>query len=247
MDQASRSSEPPESAATSEPCSTRPNPFEDDLSSRKRRRTSMSGSRSISVDSARSVRDLSSSTTVDMAEQPMQDPSSMKLETEPPSAPKTPDLQSATAELPSEPSSSKVTINLRHKNPPPVAQPLSSLGNTATAERDPEQGPDDVKTSVEDPEIEMGSAPLPTAVTPQSSSSDMGSPDIEVIAIPDDDEEVDFVDSEVSIIGEGNLTLDPTENFPYHDAHRGESLADTANRLREYMSGRKLHCAIALL
>ncbi|KAK7213608.1 hypothetical protein V2G26_020786 [Clonostachys chloroleuca] len=62
MDQAGDSPDPLQRAGSSEPSSTRPNPFDDsDIASRKRRRTSQSGSPSRSVDGTDAELDNASS------------------------------------------------------------------------------------------------------------------------------------------------------------------------------------------
>jgi len=109
-----------------------------------------------------------------------------------------------------------------------------------------------VKLSVELPDRDMkgehvleegnqAAASSPVPATPISSlSDDDGSPDIEVIDVPDDDTDAVLGDGEpeVSIIGESrNALQDPTLDFPYND---GEPLIETVSRLANYISGRKL-------
>ncbi|KAF5521773.1 Ubiquitin carboxyl-terminal hydrolase 34 [Colletotrichum aenigma] len=240
MDQPTGSSEAPERAVSSEPSSTRPNPFtEDDDASRKRRRTSLSGgSRSRSAESPRSGLDTSSSPAADLlADDHNTQDSAMRIDTGP-STPQTPEMQSTARQPPTEPPSSRVTINLRNPAQPDLS---SSSPVSPTRQSLPTQSaepPDGVKKSVEDleeEEVDMVQAPIEITDTPPSTSSSM-SPEVEVIAIPDEEQDAPF-DDEVSIIREdaGSLDpLDPTTDFPYHEAL--ESLQDTATRLVNYLS-----------
>ncbi|KAF6837892.1 ubiquitin carboxyl-terminal hydrolase [Colletotrichum plurivorum] len=235
MDQPTVSSEAPVRAVSSEPSSTRPNPFtEGDDASRKRRRTSISGgSRSRSVESTRSGLDTSSSPAVDLLadDQNTQD-SAMKIDTGP-STPQTPELHSTAREPPTEPPSSRVTINLRHAvQPDPSSSPISPTPQ-ALPNR-PTDSLDAVKKSVEDSdEVDMVQAPIEITDTPPSTSSSIQSTEVEVVAIPDDDEDAPF-DDEVSIIPEDGASLDPILDFPYRETH--ESLPATVSKLINYFS-----------
>ncbi|KAL0931794.1 ubiquitin carboxyl-terminal hydrolase [Colletotrichum truncatum] len=236
MDQPTGSSEATERAVSSEPSSTRPNPFtEGDDASRKRRRTSMSGgSRSRSVESTRPGLDNSSSPATDtLAEDLNTQESAMKIDTGP-STPQTPELQSTTLEPPIEPPSSRVTINLRNaaQLAPSSSSPTSPTPRTLSSQpTDPSEG---VKKSVEDlEEVDMIQAPIEITDTPPSTSSSMQSPEVEVVAIPDDDQDAPF-DDEVSIIREDTSPLDPTADFPYHEPN--EPLQETVSKLINYLS-----------
>ncbi|OHF02610.1 ubiquitin carboxyl-terminal hydrolase [Colletotrichum orchidophilum] len=235
MDLPTGSSEAPERAVSSEPSSTRPNPFTDgDGSSRKRRRTSMSGgSRSLSVDSTKSRLDTSSSPSAKHPDETATQDSAMKIDTHP-STPQTPERQSTAREPPTEPSSSRVTINLRNIAPP---DPLSSSPVSPTPRTLPDQptGPSEgVKKSVEElDEVDMAQAPIEITDTPPSSSSSPQSPEVEVVAITDDDQDAPY-DEDVSIIREDATSFDPTPEFPYHEAH--ESLPETVAKLVNYLS-----------
>jgi len=239
MDPASRSPDPRERAVSSEPCSTRPNPFGDSGIARKRRRTSLSGSRSLSVDSAQSDQHPPSSTTLDDHD-PVDD-ADVNMDAPNPATPLTPDdhqdqavsgpAQVATAERPS----SRVTINLRHANPASPASP-TPLPDTSPAS-------EDVKLSVEVADGEAGVSQAVDEVaadvdgTPNSSSSYAGSPDIEVIEARLDNDDVDEEEPEVDILTEDRaIPQDPTLNFPYHE---NETLVETVNRLTSYLNTRK--------
>ncbi|KAK2011477.1 ubiquitin carboxyl-terminal hydrolase [Colletotrichum eremochloae] len=234
MDQPTGSSEA-ERAVSSEPSSTRPNPFtEGDDSSRKRRRTSMSGgSRSLSVETTKSDRDTSSSSNAHHADDAATQDSAMKIDTSP-STPQTPERHSTAPEPPTEPPSSRVTINLRNtaQHEPLSSSPVSPSPQTLPSRStEPSQGS---KKSLEDlEEVDMVQAPIEITDTPPSSSSSPQSPDVEVVAIPDDDQDAPF-DEEVGIIREDAASFDPTPDFPYHDAH--ESLPETVGKLVNYLS-----------
>ncbi|KAK1537463.1 ubiquitin carboxyl-terminal hydrolase [Colletotrichum costaricense] len=235
MDLPTGSSEAPDRAVSSEPSSTRPNPFTDgDDSSRKRRRTSMSGgSRSLSVDSTKASIDTSSSPAANRPDEAATQDSAMKIDTHS-STPQTPERQSTVREPPTEPSSSRVTINLRNATQP---DPLSSSPVSPTPRTIPDpptELSEGVKKSVEDlGEVDMAQAPIEITDTPPSSSSSPQSPEVEVVAITDDDQDAPY-DDDVSIIREDAASFDPTPDFPYHEAH--ESLPDTVTKLVQYLS-----------
>ncbi|KAK3692278.1 hypothetical protein B0T22DRAFT_9213 [Podospora appendiculata] len=258
MAQASKVDESRERAVSSEPCSTRPNPFDDsDISSRKRRRTSLSGaSRSRSVDTIKSDQESSAAAAPPAAAADDDDAdeddgdlaaaaaseseSAMKIDTDP-TIPTTPEQQqqSIQTQPPSGPRSSRVTINVRTPSRALEAipsSPSSPTGPTATAPATPV---DDVKTSVEDPEVDM-SREDNIADTPVSSASSTSngssSPAIEIISLePDDDIDFEIDEPEVTIFGglPRSLMSDPSAMFPYHEPP--ESYADTALRLASYL------------
>ncbi|KAK1691356.1 ubiquitin carboxyl-terminal hydrolase [Colletotrichum godetiae] len=234
MDLPTGSSEAPDRAVSSEPSSTRPNPFTDgDDSSRKRRRTSMSGgSRSLSVDSKKLSTDTSSSPAANHPDEAATQDSAMKIDTHP-STPQTPERQSTAREPPTEPSSSRVTINLRNTAQP---DPVSSSPVSPTPRILPDQpteASEGVKKSVEGlHEVDMAQVPIEITDTPPSSSSSPQSPEVEIVAITDDDEDAPY-DEDVSIIREDAASFDPTPDFPYHEAH--ESLPDTVSKLVQYL------------
>ncbi|TEA16209.1 Ubiquitin carboxyl-terminal hydrolase 34 [Colletotrichum sidae] len=241
MDQPTGSSEAPDRALSSEPSSTRPNPFaEGDVTSRKRQRTSISGgSRSRSADSNRSDPDTSSSPAIDIiAEDINTQGSAMKIDTGP-STPQTPELQSTAREPPAEPPSSRVTINLRNAaQSENSSSPVSPTPQALLAQS--KEARDGVKKSVEQlDEVDMVQAPIEITDTPPSTSSSVQSPDVEVIAVPDDDQDADF-DDEVSMIRDHGIRLDaaaeidPTSEFPYHEMT--DSFQTTVAKLVTYFS-----------
>lgn len=98
---------------------------------------------------------------------------------------------------------------------------------------------EELKQSVEQPEVDMAPAP---GLSP-SPSSTSASPPIEIIAIEDTDIDVE---DDMSLdaphirvdIGGGDIALaDPTPQFPYKDPE--DSLSETVNRLAQYISTRK--------
>ncbi|KAI1743518.1 hypothetical protein F4680DRAFT_347067 [Xylaria scruposa] len=174
MDQESRTDESRERALSSEPSSTRPNPFDDDdsnLSARKRRRTSLSGSPSASVGTA-----LSHDNTIGAS-----DTSDMKVDTPEPTLPSTPDRPNR----PAEPVSSRVTINLRNADSL-EATPTSPASPTPLGQR-----PGHVRDSVEAPEIDM--APAHSLDDTSSSSSTFGSPEPVGINAEDLEDDLDIL------------------------------------------------------
>ncbi|GAP89275.1 putative ubiquitin carboxyl-terminal hydrolase [Rosellinia necatrix] len=195
MDQDSRTDESRERALSSEPSSTRPNPFDDDStpSARKRRRTSLSGSRSASVETALSTTlSASLSTTISHDNAiAASDPRDMKIDTQGPALPSTPP---APSEQPSEPVSSRVTINLRN---------AGSLEATPTSPASPtpsRQRPGHVRASVEAPEVDM--APTHSVDDTSSSSSTLDSPEPASIGVEGIEDDAQF------------FTIEPQPSFP---------------------------------
>ncbi|KAM5345480.1 hypothetical protein ACJ41O_011342 [Fusarium nematophilum] len=244
MDPALRSPDLPDRAASAEPSSTRPNPFDDgDISSRKRRRTSLSGSPANSLDTLNPVHDSSSSTTLDT--DPVLPSRDSAADARPePVAPKTPELCSPMREPPTEPPSSMVTINLRNApqnegssssapSPSPAALP-------AATDSAPDPAADDVKASVEDSEVDMVSAPAQSFDTPQLASSRSASPPIEIITVQSDEDMIsDRQSVGVSIVGDDPILIDPVGDFPFNEPD--ETLVGTVTRLTNYLSTRETY------
>jgi ubiquitin carboxyl-terminal hydrolase 34 len=124
----------PQRATSSEPGTARPNPFDaDDSSSRKRQRTSVSGSPILSTDT-------------DARNTAQQALSSDMRSSDHPAPPQTPEHGSMGQDHPAEPSSSKVTtINLRN------ARETSEMSSSPT----PQLASADIKESVEDVETDV--------------------------------------------------------------------------------------------
>ncbi|KAI1074724.1 hypothetical protein F5B20DRAFT_429744 [Whalleya microplaca] len=228
MDQDSRSSESRERAISSEPCSTRPNPFDDgDLSARKRRRTSLSGSRSASIDTVPSQ----CATTI-----PSEIPSEsnlMKVDTPepvPPSTPVRPEPEPA-----AEPVSSKVTINLRN------ADSLEATPASPTSPTPAHFQKDDIKISVEESEVNM--TPAPPAEEAPSSPSELDSPEAPNVSFEDIEDDLAFsgADPHVSLLADGRAAQFSAAmlDFPYHGD--GETYYDTVSRLVNYFRQQPTH------
>lgn len=231
--QAANSVESIERAVSSEPCSTRPNPFDDgDISSRKRRRTSLSGaSRSRSIDSSASSQSGQATGTDDVSLGT--DSATMKDDTEP-VTPQT--LERKLAPFQPTPKSSRVTINVRTPSRPletiPSSPPVSEneLGQGSSVDM---MLDDDVKISVEKTEVQMATDVTPDQ-KPASSGSETSSPPVEVITIDDEDgPEYESAQPQVTLL---QVARDPTAEFPFHDA--AEPLVDTASRLTSFMTSR---------
>ncbi|CAH0043178.1 unnamed protein product [Clonostachys solani] len=223
MDQAGDSPDPLQRAGSSEPSSTRPNPFDDsDIASRKRRRTSQSGSPSRSVDGTDAELDNASSgnsATLDGDHEAtsniMNVDGEMVNSTMSSQQPDPPSLPSST----SEPTSSKVTINLRsppqeqdHNILPSPSNPISYSKDGVGHEADDSPGP------------------------AKSNSSKSASPPMELVQIPDAEDDVLAGRSidEVTIIGQTAIAIDPTDQFPYHDSQ--EYRYETIQRLVHYIA-----------
>ncbi|KAK3375132.1 hypothetical protein B0H63DRAFT_268265 [Podospora didyma] len=246
MAQASTADESRERAASSEPCSTRPNPFDDsDISSRKRRRTSLSGaSRSRSVDTVNSSPD--SLVAGGLGSEAKSD-SAMKIDPEP-ATPTTPEQQQQQQQQTQPPQphpapgprSSRVTINVRTPSRPlleaiPSSPPSPSPQGPASAPLPPA---DAAKLSLEDSEVDMSREEDTIVGTPVSSGSSSGSPPVEIVSVqpPDfEDDDIDAIPQDVTL-GDDDYRLpleDPTGAFPYHDIT--ETYPDTVARLTQYL------------
>jgi len=80
-------------------------------------------------------------------------------------------------------------------------------------------------------------APIHLVGTPRSSSSGVGSPEVELLAL--NDELDDAFEPPLAILGEDDkIQEDPTTQFPYNDFAAGETYAETVNRLVTYFSSR---------
>ncbi|PFH60693.1 hypothetical protein XA68_10531 [Ophiocordyceps unilateralis] len=226
MDPASTPSTLPEhidEAASPEPSVTRPNPFDDDdISSRKRRRTSVSGSPAAPLEPANSLLDSSSLAGPVSADAMTIDDS--------PEEPRTPD-QGHFQETPVvDPPSSKVTINIRKRNgsASPTAALVSSLA--------PSNAKPSSSASPAPEEVAMEDVREPSSASRRSSSLST-TPPIEIVADSDGGGPVldDMAISTSNQPVEPNLLIfDPILQFPYLES--GESLSDTLQRLAHYLS-----------
>lgn len=241
MDPTSRSPDFPDRAASAEASSTRPNPFDEgDITSRKRRRTSLSGSPADSLDTVNPILDSSSSTTLDT------DPVLLRRDSATGSPPdtfahKTPGSGSPMYDPSAEPPSSMVTLNLRNAtqndsslsppSPSPGAQPAATENAADTINHQ-------VKESVEEYEVEMGPAPSQGPATPRSSSLHSPSPPIEVIPVQSDEDMIlDRQSIGVSIVEDDLVLVDPIHDFPFKE--HNETLEGMVTRLSSYLTNRK--------
>ncbi|KAK0737002.1 hypothetical protein B0T21DRAFT_286758 [Apiosordaria backusii] len=228
-------------AVSSEPCSTRPNPFDDsDISSRKRRRTSLnSASRSRSVDTITSS--PPSPAAGDVSTPALKSDSVMKVDSDPTisTIPTTPEQNplDPDAEPPSALTSRHVTINVRTPSRLPGPSPDSPLSPSLRGAT-PASPTNVVKLSIEDSELDMAQEDA-ALDTPVSSASDRSSPPVEVIAIPPDDDD-SFEDGGSIAILDGDeqepISLDslpdPSGNFPFREEH--DSWSDAVTRVANY-------------
>ncbi|KAM0500264.1 hypothetical protein ACHAPB_005607 [Verticillium nonalfalfae] len=216
MDQPTLSSDAPDRAASSEPGPTRLNPFDEGpLSSRKRRRTSHSGSPSLSAESPASDQHMTSSGTIDQGDHLGQVDHAYAMRVDTASAePRTPERQSSGAGPLSEPPSSRVTtINLRN-------QPHSDISSSSPVSPHPGhdiQQLDDLHGqldgSADDAEIARNRIPLPAEADNTSTSSAASTASL---------------DAETGIGDFAN----PIFNFPFHD--HAEPLPAAVSRLVQY-------------
>jgi ubiquitin carboxyl-terminal hydrolase 34 len=159
----------------------------------------------------------------------------MKLDSPERGAPSTPPQSEALNYPPTEPHSSKVTINLRNVNSI-EATPTSQPSPTRIRSRH-----DDVKISIEESEVDIGPA-LPTTDDVPSPASDVNSSDLPVIAVGDyvdDDPELVQGRSPVLMAGTfGNIDMNSIlMAFPYHAPE--ETYSETVARLVQFFQQRK--------
>lgn len=226
MDPATESADPPQRASSSEPSSTRPNPFDDSyIASRKRRRTSRS------VDSPNQLSDNSSpSATLDGDDRQLSD-TAVKMDSDP-ATPKTPERRSSSAATPPDPPSSRVTINLRNDRVDDTTTPSPS-----SRLKPSEAGTDDQNAADRAVELEVDLVSGEPRGS-RSSTSDSGSPPVELVhELDDEDIDLGTPVEDVSIVGQDRYLDDPIERFPYKDSQ--EHLFETVQRLVNYISTRK--------
>lgn len=237
MDRATEpSSDSKDRAVSSEPCSTRPNPFDDHGSSaRKRRRTSHNAvSPSRSAGSSKSTHD----TPVDSPEPALEAAqaerdASMTMDSAP-SEPRTPEPKQEQLQPASESRPTKITLNLKNRRQEShfiPSSPLSSNGAEVDIETLRHEG---IRLSVEDAELEVSRA-LPEFRDTGSPMLDIDDPPIEII---DDDDEDDEDDEDESQDGVSQVILlqdpddgevpDPVTNFPYST---GDPVAEALAKL----------------
>jgi ubiquitin carboxyl-terminal hydrolase 34 len=209
---------PRERAISSEPCSGRPNPFDDvtEQVSRKRQRVSRGGSRSRSVDTARDTDVVPDSMLLREGNH--------KAESDPP--PSTP-IREPSDPPTAEPTSSRVTINLR------TNRPLEAIASSPPSPSTPSKmvhGADDAGTRISIESESDALSTIPPIETPSSSASPLGSPQVELVQ---DASDFDNDDLPVAIINDKSVYLDPMVNFPYNA--EGETLPNTVARLGRFL------------
>lgn len=236
MAPASDSPDGPQRATSSEPGSTRANPFDDtDASSRKRRRTTASSSPIHSPDTAHALEPLDSS-PITAADGPA------PVAVSP--APRTPEHQMASADPTTEPTSSKVTINLRNAPLSDTMSTSSSISPRSEAAL-PMPQPDEPQESVELGEGTVSQETYGTRLDVSTPSSlDSATPPMELLTEVDEDNEMgpDGLngDGAVTDIDQtwGDPMADPIHQFPFRDS--AETICDTVQNLVQYFTTREL-------
>jgi ubiquitin carboxyl-terminal hydrolase 34 len=222
-----------ERAVSSEPCSTRPHPSDDnEHSARKRQRTSRRDSRSRSADVA---------ITPEIPFDPMSPREEIMQDQSEPLLPSTP-TRPATGKSQAEPTSSRVTINLRTPHPPLNLVPSSPPSPVS---------PSKMINSVEDEGVEIGLetesdalSTLPATETPSSSPSVMGSPEIELVTDHTHESEYLTRSPPLAIIGEDDVFVDPMASFPYHT--HNETLLNTVRKIASFLQNGKFSRSVRL-
>ncbi|RDA91503.1 hypothetical protein CP533_4564 [Ophiocordyceps camponoti-saundersi (nom. inval.)] len=228
MDPASTPSTLPEiidEAPEPEPPVTRPNPFYDeDVASRKRRRTSVSGSPAASFEPASTMRDTSGLAVPDSTDAMTVDDGLDE--------PRTPEHDCLDEVAAVDPPSSKVTINIRKRNS--SASPTTAL--VPSLSRPDAHSSSSPSTAPE--EAAMEDAREPSSASHRSSSFSV-TPPIEIVAEADGGGAPVLENMPLSTTDPGAnlLILDPTLQFPYTEAD--ECLNDTLQRLTQYLTTTK--------
>ncbi|KAL3593824.1 hypothetical protein FPOAC2_08125 [Fusarium poae] len=235
MDPTSRSPDLTDRAASAEASTTRPNPFDDsDISSRKRRRTSLSGSPANSLDAANPIHDSSSSTTLD-TDPALPRPDSVADSPTDPVAPETPESGSHMCDPPTEPPSSMVTLNLRNatqKDSSSLPSSPTTAAQPAMTENTTDDVNDNVQESVEDFEVDMSQAPQDNDISRPSSSQSV-TPPIEIVSIQSDEDMMsDYQSTGLSLVDSDLVAIDPVNEFPFNEPN--ESLEGMTARLANY-------------
>ena len=203
----------------SEPCSARANPFVDDEQngSRKRQRRVRSSSVDTTTDLDRSA-ELTPTPTPSIAV------SNIMSNVEHPQTPPSMSTQS-----PPEPTSSRVTLNLRANKHdasiPSWPSSPSDDGQSAVSTQP--------RKSVES-ENEAVSL-IPVVETPSSSTSASGSPEVELVTMIEEDTGFDSQDPPMAIIDEEEifLDIDPMMDFPYCGDE--EALVDAVIKVARFL------------
>lgn len=232
MDQPQRSSSDTESrdrAGSSDPCSTRPNPFDDDGSSaRKRRRTSINGassSRSIDTPPGSCSPLVATEGGPGLVNTGHDDDIIMTMDATS-SEPQTPERHHDQPPPTSESKPTKITLNLKSKKQTPQSDSSSSLSQNDLDEE--LVGPQEtgIRLSVED-EFDDD---LPASDFVDTASSALDDHDNLAIEIIDDDdeEEEDDDDQDAGVTVLNGSDSNPMISFPYQPS---EPLVDSLPKL----------------
>lgn len=144
----------------------------------------------------------------------------------PPSTPTREPSEQPTAE----PTSSRVTINLR------TNRPFEAIPSSPPSPSTPSKmvhGADDAGTRISVESESDALSTIPPIETPSSSPSPIGSPEVELVAIGEDDSDFNNDELPVAIINEDAVYLDPMANFPYFA--EGETLVNTVGRVARFL------------
>ncbi|KAG9232040.1 ubiquitin C-terminal hydrolase-like protein [Amylocarpus encephaloides] len=208
-----------ERVVSSEPCPTRAKPFDNEKenSSRKRQRVSRGESRSISMDGESDSLPGSGALQKKEGTQPDDNPRT----------PRTPARVSPQL-LPAEPTSSRVTINLR------TTQALESIPSSPPSPITPSKmgnGGEDIGTRVSVESESDALSTVPAIETPSSSPSAIGSPEIELVPMSDDERDYGRGSPPVAIFDGDEMVADPMLDFPYL---ADQSLVDATRHISRF-------------
>lgn len=227
MDQQQRSSSDSESrdrAGSSDPCSTHPNPFDEDdgASARKRRRTSVNGaSSSRSIDTPPDS--CSSIVATGSVDNDHHEDVTMTLDATS-SEPQTPDRHHDQPAPTSESKPTRITLNLKSKKQISQSESSSSLSQNDLDEELVGPQENGIRLSVED-EFDDDLAGPDFADTASSALGDIDNLPIEIIDDEDDDDDVDH-DAGVTVLS--GSESNPMISFPYQPS---EPLVDSLPKL----------------
>lgn len=230
MDQQQRSSSDTESrdrAGSSDPCSTRPNPFDDDdgSSARKRRRTSINGassSRSIDTPSGSSSPLVATEASTGLVENKHYGDITMTMDATS-SEPQTPERHDDQPPPTSDSKPTRITLNLKSKKQTPHSDSSSSLSQNDVDEDLVAPQENGIRLSVEN-EFD-DDLPGPDFVDTASSTLD-NNENLAIEIIDDDDEDEDDQDAGVTVLNGSDSN--PMISFPYQPS---EPLVDSLPKL----------------
>lgn len=229
MDQMQRSSSDTESrdrTGSSDPCSTRPNPFDDDGSSaRKRRRTSINGassSRSIDTPPGSCSPIVATEAGQGVIENIQHGDVTMTIDATSPEPP-TPEGQHEQPPPTSESKPTRITLNLKSKKQTPRSDTGSSFSQNELDEELVGQQENGIRLSVEgDFEDDL---PNPDFADTASSALD-DNDNLPIEIIDDDEEDEDEQDAGVTVLNGSDSN--PMISFPYQP---NEPLVDSLPKL----------------